>query len=91
MAFFTVTSTMTTDVGAPVSFVFQTDDKEVPDLEALRDVFAEEGCCLGIRYKLNTRDRQLMNPKKTLIGREGFIQIVEYPQAAAMPVDGTEE
>jgi hypothetical protein len=81
MNFFSITTTMLSDNGANVSFVFRPDDDDIETIKDLSEELAENGCVSGVRWKFSRGE--LIEPRETIVGLQGIVTIQRFLHSAA--------
>ncbi|MEZ2407324.1 hypothetical protein AB6806_10950 [Bosea sp. RCC_152_1] len=91
MAFFSITSTMRTETGTNVVFVFRPDDPAIVSEADFGEALAEQGCISGTRWRFREGHGRLLDPRRIVIGLAGLVQAARFvhpcSQAAPEPVD----
>ncbi|MBN9455129.1 MAG: hypothetical protein J0I54_00740 [Bosea sp.] len=92
MAFFSITSTMRTETGTNVVFVFRPDDPAIVTEAAFGEALAKRGCIAGTRWRFREAHGRLLDPRRIVIGLAGLIQATKFvhpsAEAAPEPADG---
>ncbi len=92
MAFFSITSTVLSETGSNVVFVFRPDDPSIASEAALGGALAEHGCITGTRWKFRGAHARLFDPRRVVIGVSGIVQATQFIHActegAPEPSDG---